>query len=68
MQRCIQMSKITLLAVAAALLILIGIDIWLSVRTLGPTEQFAGPTVDPLFTTGAKGLPTSHYHDHHVSD
>ena len=60
MLRGIQMSKITLLAAAAAVLILICIDAWLSVRTLGPTEQFAGPIISPLYmTTGEKGPPPS---------
>jgi hypothetical protein len=55
MLRGIQMSKITLLAAAAAVLILIGIDAWLSVRTLGPTDQLAGPTISPSYmTTSAK--------------
>jgi hypothetical protein len=59
------MNKITLLTAAAAVLILIGIETWLSVRTLAPTDRLAGPTVNPLFmTTGAKGPRTSQYHDH----
>jgi hypothetical protein len=58
------MSKITLLAAAAAVLILIGIDAWLSVKTLGPTDQFAGPIISPLYmTTSAKGPPPSSHRD-----
>jgi cytochrome c oxidase assembly factor CtaG len=68
MQGCIQMSKITLLAAAAAVLMLIGIETWLSVRTLAPTGPLAGSTVNPLIMTSAKGLPTSRHHDHHVFD
>jgi len=36
MQRRIQMSKITLLTVAAAVLILIEVDAWLCIRTMTP--------------------------------
>jgi hypothetical protein len=47
------MSKITLLAAAAAALIVIGIETWLSVRTLARTGSLAGSTVNPLIMTGA---------------
>jgi hypothetical protein len=36
MQKYIQMSKITLLTAAAAVLVLIGIDAWLCIRTMTP--------------------------------
>jgi hypothetical protein len=56
------MSKISFLTAAAAVLILIGIETWLSVRTLAPTDRLAPPAVNPLFMTtgGAKGPPNSH--------
>jgi uncharacterized protein (UPF0254 family) len=37
------------LVAAAAVLILIGIDAWLSFRTMGPIDQFMGPTISPLY-------------------
>jgi hypothetical protein len=60
------MRKIALFAALLAVLVLIGIDAWLSARTFGPPDQFAGPTISPLFmTTNAKDLSTSAKHDHH---
>jgi hypothetical protein len=54
------MHKIALFAAVLAVLVLIGIDAWLSVRTLGPTDQLANPTISPLYMkTTAKGLPPS---------
>jgi hypothetical protein len=50
------MRKIALFTAVVAVLGLIGIDAWLSVRTLGPTDQFAGPTI-------TKGPPPSPQHD-----
>jgi hypothetical protein len=58
------MRKIALFAALLAVLVLIGIDAWLSVRTLGPTDQLAGPTISPLFMpTSARDLLASHQHD-----
>ena len=45
------MHKIALVAAAVAVLVLIGIDAWLSVGTMGPSDQVAGP----YMTTSAKG-------------
>jgi hypothetical protein len=54
------MRKITLFAAVVAVLVLIGIDAWLSVRTLTP-GALAGSTSNPLIgTTGAKASPISH--------
>jgi len=54
------MRKIILFSAAAALLILIGVETWLSVGTLAPTDQLAGPTISPLYTvTSAKVVPNS---------
>ena len=47
------MNKITLFAVVVAVLILVGIETWLSVRTLAPTGPSAVSTVNPLIMTGA---------------
>jgi hypothetical protein len=59
------MRKITLFTAAVAVLVLIGIGTWLTVRTLAPTGPVATSTVNPLITrTGANGLPTSHYDDY----
>jgi hypothetical protein len=54
------MRKITLFTAAVAVLVLIGIGTWLTVRTLAPTGPVATSTVNPLITrTGANGLPTA---------
>jgi hypothetical protein len=54
------MSKIALFAAAVAVFVLIGIDAWLSIRTLTP-GALAGSTFNPLvITTRAKGSPVSH--------
>ena len=54
------MRKIILFGAAAAVLILIGVETWLSVGTLAPTDQFAGPTISPLYTvTSTKAVPSS---------
>jgi len=54
------MRKIILFSAAAAVLILIGVETWLSVGTLAPTDQFAGLTISPLYTvTSAKAVPSS---------
>ena len=52
------MHKIALFAAVLAVLVLIGIDAWLSVRTLGPTDQLAGPTISPLYMTTSAKAPT----------
>jgi hypothetical protein len=57
------MRKITLFAAAVAALALIGVDAWLSVRTL-TSGALAGSTSNPLIgTTGAKASPISHDND-----
>jgi hypothetical protein len=58
------MRKIALFAAAVAVLVLIGIDAWLSIRTLTP-GALAGSTFNPLIiATDAKGSPISHYNDY----
>jgi hypothetical protein len=57
------MRKITLFAAAVAVLVLIGVDAWLCVRTLTP-GALAGSTFNPLIgTAGAKASPISHDND-----
>jgi cytochrome c oxidase assembly factor CtaG len=52
------MSKFSLLTAAAAVLILLGIETWLSIRTLPPGDRLSGPAASPmLVTTGARNLP-----------
>jgi hypothetical protein len=59
------MRKITLFTAAVAVLAVIGIETWLTVRTLAPPGSFASSTVNPLITrTSANGRPTSHYDDY----
>jgi hypothetical protein len=56
--------KITMFAAAVAVLVLIGFDTWLSIRTLTP-DALAGSTVNPLITTTrAKVSPISHDNDY----
>ena len=59
------MRKSTLFAAAVAVLVLIGIDAWLCIRTLTP-GAVAASTFNPLITTtgGANGSPISHYNDY----
>jgi hypothetical protein len=45
------MHKIALVAAVVAVLILTGIDAWLNVGAMGPSDQVAGPYI----TTSAKG-------------
>ncbi len=52
------MRKIALFIAVVAVLVLIGIDAWLSVRTLGPTDQLAGPTISPLYMTTSAKAPS----------
>jgi hypothetical protein len=60
----IHMSKIALLVAAAALLGLISVDTWVSIKTLTPGE-LAGSTFNRLtITTAAKGQLTSNYSDY----
>jgi hypothetical protein len=63
------MHKRTLFAAAVAVSLLIGIDAWLSIRTLTP-GVLAGSNFNPLITTtGKKDSPISHYNDYlFVSD
>ncbi len=60
------MRNISLLVAAAAVLVLIGIGTWASVRTFTPTGALAGSPVVPFRSAmiGAKGLPTSLYDDY----
>ena len=62
------MRKITLFVAGVALFVLIGIDTWLCIRTLGPGDALAGSTdkAPVIMITGAEGLPTSHYDDYEI--
>ncbi len=58
------MRKITMFAAAVVVLVLIGIETWIAVRTLTPGD-IASATVSPLvMMTNAKGLRTPHYDDY----
>jgi hypothetical protein len=63
------MGKVTLFAAAVALLVLIGVDGWLCMRTLPPVA-LAGSSYNRLITaTSVKASPISHYNDYlFVSD
>jgi hypothetical protein len=63
------MGKVTLFAAAVALLVLIGLDGWLCIRTL-PPAGLAGTSYNLLITaTSANASPISHYNDYlFVSD
>ena len=50
----------TLFVAAVALLIVIGIDGWLCLRTLTPAALVRSPTFNPLVTTSAQASPISH--------
>lgn len=54
----------SLLVAAGAVLVLIGIGTWISIRTFTRNSALAGSTVIPSTMIGAKGLPTSHYDDY----
>jgi len=55
----------TLFAAAVAVLVLIGIDVWLCIRTLTPGALVRSSTFNPLIiTTGAKASPISHHSDY----
>jgi hypothetical protein len=55
----------TLFVAAAAVLVVIGIDGWLCVRTLTPGALAGSPTFNPLIaTTSATASPISHYGDY----
>ena len=55
----------TLSVAAVALLVVIGIDGWLCIRTLTPGALARSSTVNPLIaTTSAKATPISHYGDY----
>jgi hypothetical protein len=64
------MRKTTWFAAVVAVLVLIGVGIWIGIRTLIPTSAVAGSTDNapnaPMMITGAKGLPTSHYDDYDI--
>ena len=59
------MRKTNLFAAAVAGFVLIGIDAWLSIRTL-PSGALARPsTFNPLImSSGTKGSPILHYSDY----
>jgi hypothetical protein len=60
----VQMRKISLIAVAAAL-ILFGVGIEAGAWTTPTTRALtANPVIDPSGPTSAKDLPTSHYDDY----
>ena len=63
------MGKVTLFAAAVALLVLIGVDGWLCIRTL-PPAALTGSTYNRLIiATSAKASPISYYNDYlFVSD
>jgi hypothetical protein len=60
----------TLFVAAVAVLVVIGIDGWLCLRTLTPGVLVRSPTFNPLIvTTSAQASPISHYGDYlFVSD
>ena len=60
----------TLFVAAVAVLVVIGIDGWLCLRTLTPGALARSPTFNPLIaTTSAKATPISHHGDYlFVSD
>ena len=61
------MRKTTLLAAFIAVLVLIGIGTWFGVRTFTATRALADSADKlPAMTTGAKGLPSSHYDDYEI--
>jgi hypothetical protein len=61
------MRKTTSLAALIAVLVLIGIGTWFGVRTFTATRALAGSAdKPPAMTTGAKGLPSSHYDDYEI--
>jgi hypothetical protein len=61
------MRRIALFVAAVGVFVLIGIDAWLSIRTITPTSAVAGSFGNaPVPMTGAKGLPTSHYDDYDI--
>jgi hypothetical protein len=58
------MRKISFLAGAVSVLVLIGVGTWSGVGTLGPTSALADSTIDPVaMMVSATNLPTSHYVD-----
>ena len=61
------MRRIALFVAAVGVFVLIGIDAWLSIRTITPASAVAGSFGNaPVTMTGAKGLPTSHYDDYDI--
>jgi hypothetical protein len=59
------MRKISFCAAGVAVLILIGVGVWIGVGRLGPTTALAGSSIDPFaMMTAAKDLPTSYYVDY----
>jgi len=52
----------TLLVAAVGVLVVIGIDGWLCLRTLTPGPLVRSPTFNPsIVTTSAQASPISHY-------
>jgi hypothetical protein len=57
------MRKITLFAAAVGVFVLIGVDAWLSIRTVPASALARSSTFNPLITSsGTK--PTSHSNDY----
>ena len=56
------MRKITLFAAAVAVFVLIGIDAWLSIRTVPSGALARSSTFNPLISSGTK--PTLHSNDY----
>jgi hypothetical protein len=55
----------TLFVAGVAVLVVIGIDGWLCLRTLTPGALVRSPTFNPLIvTTSAQASPISHYGDY----
>ena len=55
----------TLLVAAVGVLVVIGFDGWLCLRTLTPGPLVRSPTFNPLIVTmSAQALPISHYGDY----
>jgi hypothetical protein len=58
------MRKITLFVAGVAVFVLIGIETWACIRTLGPGGALAGHFNPLIDTPDAKGLPISRHDDY----
>jgi hypothetical protein len=58
------MCKIAMLAAAVGVFVLIGIDAWLSVRTITPGALASSTFNRLMITTAARGQSTSQYNDY----